>query len=177
MRSPVAQGLVFVLVLAAAGGALAGPIYKWVDKDGQEHYTNDPASIPAGEKPTVTEGAQLNELTVTHDDSEPPRLRQRRNAPEEESQANDEQAWRARFKRAHDRISELETRVAQDQQKADAAKDVTTSYTNGRQVDAPEARTRAQLKQDQAALQRAKGDLEELERRASKQSIPREWRE
>jgi hypothetical protein len=77
-------------------------------------------------------------------------------------------------------VAEHETRVAQDQQQYETLKDVDTSVTSGpgyTKVDRPAERAKQLLQQDQAALKRAKTDLEQLERDASKQAIPRAWRE
>jgi hypothetical protein len=170
--------------LAVGGAASADPIYRWVDKDGQEHFTNDRASIPAGEKASITEGDELGELTVSKDPSEAPPPRARADRHADDSAAQNEQTWRARFKRVHTHIQELEARVVQDKEKADGAKDQTLSVdsTPGprpyrHRADDPQSRTRDQLARDEAALKGAQDELAELERSASRQSVPQEWRQ
>jgi len=43
------------LILLVASVSFAGKIYKWVDKQGVNHFTNDPANIPPGYRSLVEE--------------------------------------------------------------------------------------------------------------------------
>lgn len=59
MRSPIVV-IVVSLALAMAGAASAGPTYKWVDKDGKVHYSDQPVAgaekielKPVNEVPSV----------------------------------------------------------------------------------------------------------------------------
>jgi hypothetical protein len=172
----------WLAALTLASVAIAGPIYKWVDKEGEEHFTNDPSAIPAGEKATVTEGDELGELSVR---KEPAKREEPRARPAGRERPPDERDWRERFRRVHDQIRELEIRVEADQGKVDATRDQTLSIDTTvaargarplTRRDSPEARSRAQLDKDQAALQSAKEDLADLEREASRALVPQDWR-
>ncbi|HEX4620458.1 MAG TPA: DUF4124 domain-containing protein [Myxococcaceae bacterium] len=171
--------------LCFASPALADPIYKWVDQDGEEHFTNDASTIPAGQKTEITTGEEIGVLLTKKDgqkgdEESSSAAKQGKKERSAEEEAAHERDWRQRFRYARDRVSEQEARVAQDQQQYEALKDVDASITTGPgyvKVDRPAERARALLQQDEAALKRAKTELEQLDREASKQAIPRAWRE
>jgi hypothetical protein len=173
------------IALCLALPAFADPIYKWVDQDGEEHFTNDATTIPAGQKTEITTGEEIGVLLTKKDARQSEEEPQAAAKPGKKERSADDQAaaereWRQRFRYARDRVAEHEARVAQDQQQYDGLKDVDASITTGpgyAKVDRPAERARQLLQQDQAALKHARADLEQLERDASKQAIPRAWRE
>jgi hypothetical protein len=104
---------------------------------------------------------------------------------ERQDPAAEERRWREAFRAAHERVRQLEASVAE------AARGV--EEINGLPVrgqvqctnlgggclgfaDPRWERARQKLAEDRAALVRAREALDELERRASAQAIPREWR-
>jgi hypothetical protein len=177
----------FAAVLLLAASARAGDaIYKWTDAQGEEHFTNDPSSIPQGQKATVTEGAELGVLSIDRPDPKPDQTKGRKasETPKDNRAVDDkerEQAWRDRFRDARSKVGELETLVTQDKARVQQVGDISASVTtapNGMTRQArPSDDANQQLKKDQSALKRAQEDLDDLERSASQQAIPRAWRE
>lgn len=60
--------MLHVTVLVAA--LLGQTIYTWTDKNGEEHYTDDPSSIPKGMKPKTMAPGEV-ETVVASDDPAP----------------------------------------------------------------------------------------------------------
>jgi hypothetical protein len=181
----VRVAIVTAAALCFAFPALADPIYKWVDQEGEEHFTNDASTIPAGQKTEITTGEEIGVLLTKKDgqkseEEQPPAAKQGKKERTADEEAAHERDWRQRFRYARDRVAEQEVRVAQDQQQYESLKDVDASVTTGpgyARVDRPAERAKSLLQQDEAALKRARAELEQLERDASKQAIPRAWRE
>jgi hypothetical protein len=116
----------------------------------------------------------------SEEEQQPAEAKSGRKERSADDDAATQREWRQRFRYARDRVAEHEARVAQDQQQYDGLKDVDASVTTGpgyTKVDRPAERAKQLLQQDQAVLKRAKAELEQLERDASKQAIPRAWRE
>lgn len=51
-----------LLLLVTAAPVLAQPVYRWTDRAGQVHYTNDPAALPADARVETTDGEALTEV-------------------------------------------------------------------------------------------------------------------
>lgn len=188
-----ALGITCSLALCVAGGAWAQAIYRWTDKQGVTHYTNDPASVPPDAKASITQGGELGELSHHNPTPKaspepapapaappPPPLQEAPSAPPDNEPAQDELAWRTRFRGLLDQITRLEADVRQDQRSLDDAKSrppMMQVDRNGRvRDDQSVAYFEARLKQSRQQLAQARNDLDDLEREASRLSIPREWR-
>lgn len=180
------------LLLLVCLPAMAQDVYRWVDAHGVVHYTNDPKVVPAKEKVEKTRGSALTEMGAPAPKVEP-RLRQDEPASSTE---RSEVYWRDAFTQAHERIRVLELEISEDRRKVEDPSGLPvlgqygclaggawvgpndqryqTCRAYGVNPDFQEAKDR--LVREQAALVKAKADLEDLERRASLQSVPREWR-
>ncbi|HKD40475.1 MAG TPA: DUF4124 domain-containing protein [Myxococcaceae bacterium] len=166
--------------------ALAEPIYRWVDDQGVPNYTNDRSKVPAQVKAEVTDG---DEITVIATAREPSRTGAGTTSPEaappiistydERDVAN---AWRAAFHDAHARVAWMEFEVKNDKQLLeDGGMQITRvsgqplnnlwAYQPGYLL------LQDKLHRDLMELKQAREDLEALERDASREAIPREWRQ
>ena len=166
--------------------AFAEPIYRWVDDQGVPNYTNDRSKVPAQVKAEVTDG---DEITVIATAREPSRAGAEAAPPEaapsiistydERDVAN---AWRAAFHDAHARVAWMEFEVKNDKQLLeDGGMQITRvsgqplnnlwAYQPGYLL------LQDKLHRDLMELKQAREDLEALERDASREAIPREWRQ
>ncbi|MBX7100060.1 MAG: DUF4124 domain-containing protein [Myxococcaceae bacterium] len=179
--------------------ASAQTVWTWTGADGEVHYTDDPGTIPPGVKAQSTQGEPLGVLEVGPGASAPkaspppppppppPASAAPRPGPGEEAR------WRKDFRAARESVALLEARVAQDRAALEVNGLPITAQNQCRRtvrtvggvvtawgpcVPRPDALTRAKLKleQDEKALQVARQALEDLERRASEQAVPRAWR-
>jgi hypothetical protein len=91
-----------------------------------------------------------------------------RRAQEEQERARSEASWRKAFGEVHERIARLEARRAALRDEEDRA----WSYQQWFDLD----RVRRETAEVEASLAEARQDLAELERQASFQAVPREWR-
>ena len=177
--------------------AWAQTVYRWVDDDGEVHYTDDKNSIPAAKRKAarVTEGDELGiapsgsaskgpakdsvektpvkvEVAPSGDDAERQRL-------EAEEQA--EKEWRGRFRAAHQRVEQLEKLVEADKRAVEdpnaAGVPVARPDYRGVVLPSPELEIiKRRLGGEQKELARAREDLADLERDAARKAIPLEWR-
>jgi len=195
-----------VLLLTLTLAALPAPaeeIYRWVDADGEVHYTNDPATIPPAlrKKAKVTQGAELLVVEPSKEDAPPP-AKAPGKAPAKAPDAppakaapapapaksqppappddGGEARWRSRFRAAHDEIAQLARDAEADRTKLSSpeAGGVGVVYNaRGAAVPNPELdRIREHLARTEQALEDAQRHLDDLEREASRESVPREWR-
>ena len=91
-----------------------------------------------------------------------------RRAQEERERARSEASWRKAFGVVHERIGRLEARRAALREEEDRA----WSYEQWFDLD----RVKRETAEVEASLAEARQDLAELERQASFQAVPREWR-
>lgn len=182
---------VLVAVIAMAVPALAQTVYSWEDDDGV-HYTDDLAQVPKKgrvEVQPVDEGASRPSRPTTIAPSPPSRPA---TSPGGES---NEREWRERFVTAHRRISTLKQELAALETSLPPP---TRCVTLQRQTppqspdvvvlpNPVETRTRCEpnplyervkigIEQKKVEVRDAELDLEQLDRQASYESVPREWR-
>jgi hypothetical protein len=191
----------FVLAasLSAAPALAQDRIYRWVDAGGEVHYTNDPSSIPSARRPQarVTRGAELM-VVQTRPDSPPPRPPA---APAEASTGapaaaarpldegvppppgaltGDEARWRDQFKKAHGDVTRLEKAAQEDRARlADPAANgipVVLDPRGGVKPNPELDRVKERLTRTEQDLDGARRKLDDLDRQASRESVPREWR-
>jgi hypothetical protein len=163
-----------------------GQIYTWVDKDGQEHFTDDPHAVPAKAKVRKTTGEAISTVTV---DGAPDAGPARAQVPaaqspyEVDAPSYSEVQWRQLFREAKDKIASLEQQLELDRHKVQdnvlpmqlvCRGPVSAGCLYLPSQEYAEAKDR--LAMNQAALLRARSDLEDLDRRASNAGVPREWR-
>jgi hypothetical protein len=182
--------LVLALTVAAAGSAWASPIYRWVDEQGVLNYTNDRSKVPAGVEVETTAG---DEITVVPSPRNGLQRRAEVDPPVASSDSPsilkpDERAaaehWHALFRDVHARIARLESAVQADEQFLEKAGllpvTAVASYPSGHPRWFGESaclQTQQRLALNEAELSRARADLDELERVASREAVPREWRQ
>jgi hypothetical protein len=94
-------------------------------------------------------------------------LRQREETAQEEARA--EVAWRQSFRQAHERIAELEDRRRGLKERQEWAS------THAQWIELDQAQQ--EEREAEGSLRRAEEELDELERQASRQAVPREWRQ
>lgn len=164
-------------------------VFSWEDKDGV-HYTNDVAAVPKGAKVTK----------VAEDVSDPVQARPSvevaaapRPASSPPSPANPtvEREWRDRFIQLHRAIvtkkQELSALEASLPNKVDCVPQPRVAPAVNGQVAQQQVVTRCmpntmhdriklQIEQKRVEVKDAENDLEQLDRRASLESVPREWR-
>ncbi|MHB8877185.1 MAG: DUF4124 domain-containing protein [Myxococcaceae bacterium] len=187
---PLARWLVLV-ILFGSGAASAQSIYQWTDADGGMHFTDDPGSIPQKyrARSQTLSGPELGVVQVkTGEDAEDPKaVPATAPAPtpsyseqREAEQLALERHWRGAFRAAYQKIEQLESSIKAGQKRLDdpAASGLMTfnAYT-GQQVQSPELELlRERVRRSEVDLKHAREDLENLDRDASRHSIPREWR-
>lgn len=180
MRAPIFLALVAFPALAQ--------IYSWEDKDGV-HYTDDPTSVPKKVKANRQERERPREAGEAVA-AAPSRL-----GPVNTELPVREREWRDRFIEATRRIQtrkqelgaleaslpsketcsqvrQVVTQTGQGQVAAEAKAQLVTQCVPNPMYD----RIRLQMEQKQVELRDAELDLEQLDRRASMESVPREWR-
>lgn len=175
-----------------ASAASAQTVWTWTGPDGEVHYTDDQGTIPPGVKAQPTEGQPLGVVEVGQGAKPVPVAPPPVPAPPRSGPA-DEARWRREFRAAREQVARLEAQVAQDRAALEVNGLPITAQSQCRRtvrtvggvvtawgpcVPRPDALTRAKLKltQDEKALQGARQALDDLERRASEQAVPRAWR-
>lgn len=183
------------VALLASGGSVAQPVYRWVDADGGVTYTNDPSAIPAQHRPRakVVSGGQLSVLSVKE---APAAARPGSEAPAPapvpaidpgQQQRDDELAqlavecqWRDRFRDARRRIEQIEESIKADKKRLDDPGGngmMVIDQATGRYLPTSEYEVvKDRVRRSELELKNAKQDLDDLDREASRHSIPREWR-
>jgi len=181
---------VSLLVLIAVP-ALAQTVYSWEDEDGV-HYTDDPAQVPKkGQRVDVqsAEGESRPSRPATIAPSPPSRPATSPTGPDNERE------WRDRFVTAHRRISTLKQELsALETSLPPPTRCVTQQPTAPTQdpdvvvlPNPAQTRTRCEpnplyerfklsIEQKKVEVRDAELDLEQLDRQASYDSVPREWR-
>ncbi|MBE2249760.1 MAG: DUF4124 domain-containing protein [Myxococcus sp.] len=109
-------GLLSVVVASVA----SAQVYTWTDKDGVDHFTDNPSSVPANVKAKVTTGDDIS--TVTLGEVRPavaalPPRAQAAPAPADPGRA--EREWRAAFRDVNERIARLEDEIEVDRKKVE----------------------------------------------------------
>jgi len=182
--------ILLAISFAFAPAALAQSVYRWVDDQGVTNYTNDQSKVPANVKAEVTAGDEIYVLAT--DPSAAPSRAPAMTAPSNGTSGDiltpDERVvanqWRAAFREVHARIARLELEVRADRQLLDdpgRAVGRVASYrfdSHPRWTLQPDhLQTQQRLEWNLGELWRARADLAELERAASREAVPREWRQ
>jgi hypothetical protein len=174
--------LALLALVLAWTPAFAQTVYSWEDEEGV-HYTDDPSAVPA--KARKIEKAKYDEEGPRPKPK--PALLARTDAPSEpapppvqnsQAAAEQEALWRGKFIDVTRRIAFLKDSLAS---LAASRPSPVTCGTNfqlrGYCTENPEhVRVRALIAEQTAQLRDAEREAEQLERDASYQSIPREWR-
>jgi hypothetical protein len=183
-----------LLTLAAviAVPASAQMVYSWEDADGL-HYTDDPAQVPKQQRKveaTQVDARPSQQQVATAPSPQPSRV---------EAAPQNERERRERFIGANRRISTLRQELSALQvslpprteciaQPVNTVPGTQVITANGVtvvnqprplalcQVNALHDAIRVQLGQKEVELRNAELDLEQLDRQASFESVPREWR-
>ncbi len=183
--------ILLAICFTFASPALATPVYRWVDDQGVTNYTNDQSKVPANVKAQVTEGDEV--YFLASDRSSAPAARAPAMgapaggatgdilSPDERAVANQ---WRAAFREVHARIARLEFEVRADKQLLDDPGRAVGRVASYRFDSYPRwtlqpdyLQTQQRLEWNLGELWRARADLAELERAASLEAVPREWRQ
>jgi hypothetical protein len=172
---------------AASSDVLPG-VYRYVDAEGEVHYTNNLSDVPKGTQVAAVKGGTLSEIShhpsgMARPSRPSPNARQ---APSQE-----EMEWREHFGAARREVSRLEAMVNADRRlerqlapasvyaaRCGGAMAPAYGYPQGSFCESVNqlAAVRERLGQEEEALDQARADLDELERRASYEAVPREWR-
>ncbi len=211
-----------LVLLLLATPAFAQSVYRWVDKAGTTHYTDNAASIPQGATVFATEGEPISEMGKA-----PPipvvAIEQKKQALDTDPSvpSNAEQYWRGQFRTAREKIRSLEDEISADRRRVEDPQGLPVGpiYACGavygayvppvvygarvavgprgvrgyvgpvqppvavnpfatciQTVNPEYERALARLESNRGALERAKEDLRDLERRASFDAVPLEWR-
>jgi hypothetical protein len=177
--------------VGSAPNANAQEVYSWTDAEGTTHFTDNPAAVPKGVRAAPVAGVGVS--VVPGAPRPPPpapaeaapdagvvRIRRERKDP-----AAEERGWREAFRAAHERVRQLEEAVAAGVREVEEINGlpvrgrVQCANMGGGCMGFSDPRweqQRQQLERNRAELREARGALDELERRASAQSVPREWR-
>lgn len=176
------RSLVLALCSLIAPAALAQPIYRWIDENGVANYTNDESKVPAGVKAETTAGDEITVVSTRGASSEsaaavPASVSTDILTPEERARAD---YWRSAFRDVHARIARLELAVALDKQRLQA-EGAPFRGVRGRpyraSLDSGDLDLQQRLEWSLAELKRARAELNELERVASREVVPLEWRQ
>lgn len=167
-------------------------VFSWEDKDGV-HYTNDVPAVPKGAKvtkvgeddATVQQPANVVEVAAAPRPS---------SSPPSPANPSVEREWRDRFIQLNRAITtrkqELAALEASLPNKVDCVpqpRAAPVANSNGQVVPQQQVVTRClpnamydgiklQIEQKRVELKDAENDLEQLDRRASFEAVPREWR-
>ncbi|MFZ5444477.1 MAG: DUF4124 domain-containing protein [Myxococcota bacterium] len=188
--------LPFLALLAAP--AFAQTVYSWEDQDGV-HYTDDLSQVPKAAKVEVQtiDAAPSRPATPSSPSAATAATAPVSSAPR--PAANDERAWRERFVTANRRIATLKQELAALQTSLPSPTTCVTTPVNGPLVATPVPtppgtnvvvvnqqprcqpnplyeRMKVHIEQKKVAVRDAELDLEQLERQASYDAVPREWR-
>jgi hypothetical protein len=178
------------ICLGLAPAALANPIYRWVDDQGVTNYTNDASKVPAKARAQVTSGDEI--IVITSERAPSAKGRVAAVSPETTSVSTDilrpdervaADQWRAAFRDAHARISFLEVEIKSDLQLLEQGgiqpSEIGINHWDNQPWTAHPGYLLVQqhLQRNLAELNRARADLDELERAASREVVPREWRQ
>jgi len=172
------RSLILVAAVIAAP-AFSQTVYTWEDEDGV-HYTDDPAQVPKKKKVegVVFEPRAAPKATVALAPTPAPAVQP----------ASTEFQWRDAFIAAHRRIETIKESIAALQASLPARTECVPQpvvTTPGAAPTQPVARCQVnklydqlqvQIGQKRVELTSAEAELEQLDRRASMQSVPREWR-
>lgn len=177
------RSLILTLCLLVGPAALAESIYRWIDENGIVNYTNDKSKVPAGVKAEATTGDEIVVVasprlaTAASSGELPATSSTDLLSPEERARAD---YWRSAFRDVHARIARLQLAVSMDKQRLQA-EGAPYRSVRGRSYRASLASGDLDLQQrlewNQAELRRATSELDELERIASREAVPREWRQ
>lgn len=171
--------------------ASAQEVYTWTDKSGVVHYSDDPSEVPKGTQLKTTRGDPISKLSFPLAPNAQPQPEQ----TEQQPQAQDREAWSAKFREAHAKIEELKQWIAADMQVVEPnGLPVTGKYScyagpyntlTGQwgpttcgllQPDAEFEAAKERLRQNREALKQWQSYLSDLERYASQVGIPQNWR-
>lgn len=178
--------LMLVAALFVSQSALAQTIYRWVDADGVMHFTDDPAQIPTKARPGASKmppqeielvigkdapGDAATEVAAPKPAPEPAR-------PSEPDPLQLERQWRSAFKVLNHRVEELESSLAAERKRLEtAANSSVYNPMTGQYVPTNEAELiKERIRKSELELKHTQEELDDLERDASRNSIPREWR-
>ena len=170
-------GALLVTLAASAGEE----VYRWVDAAGEEHYTDDASTIPSQfrksakkvEEPPVTRMPS----TPVRQAPEEPNAGARDREAEAAAEVEAERRWRSQFGSARRRIADLEQQIQADSEMLDGGTLAPLHNAAGEMVIHPEATAAMRrLSLNEKALVRARQELEDLERRATWEAVPLEWR-
>jgi hypothetical protein len=166
--------------------ALANPIYRWVDEQGVPNYTNDPSKVPAGVKAEITEGGEIAVIATSQAPSPPAAVPAEPSSASTDIYTADERDvadwWRAAFHEAYARIAWLEFEVKNDKQMLEDG-GMRITRVSGQRLNSVWSYQpgylllQEHLHRNLMELKQAREDLEALERAASRDAIPREWRQ
>ncbi len=215
-----------LVLLLVATPAFAQSVYRWVDKAGTTHYTDNPASIPQGATVFATEGEPISEMGKAPPlpvvAARPVAVEQKQQVLEADPSvpSHAEQYWRGQFRSARDKLRTLEDEITADRRRVEDPNGLPVGpiYACGpaygyappvvygarvhvghrgvrgyvgqvqqpgvvnpfvtciQSVNPEYERALARLQTNRGALERAKEDLRDLERRASFDAVPLEWR-
>ena len=174
---------ILAITLSIAPAALAEPIYRWIDENGVANYTNNQAKVPAGVKAETTAGDEITVIASSRGVSSqrpatiPASLSTDILTPEERARADQ---WRSAFRDVHARIARLELEVGLDKQRlrAEGAPLRSVRWRGYRaSLDSGNLDLQQRLEWNLAELKRTRAELDELERIASREAVPREWRQ
>ena len=186
------RALLLALAVLAAVPALAQPVYRWLDAQGEEHFTDDPSSIPAQYRKVARtlRSAELGHVVPSRADSPPPAASADRPgaAPPAEHAAGEqppkekarEKVWREAFRLARARVDGLEQSLVTDRAAVadpNAAGMSVRRQISGAVLPSPEYEAlKERVVRHEAELAKARESLDDLDRRASREAVPQEWR-
>jgi hypothetical protein len=175
-----------LLSIVIAPAVMAAPTYRWVDDEGVTNYTDTPSKIPDKYKAEITSGDELGLIATDRPASRSPSMgaqEQGRNQPYVEDERAVEAQWRTAFRDAYARIGQLQATIEEDRHTLDVGWPMhcnAAHYLSRRGgwvcLDPWYMETTQRIRNNEAELKRAQEALDDLERYASREAIPREWR-
>jgi len=175
--------LSLAVLLFAIPVASAQTVYRWVDDEGEIHYTDDKKSIPA-DKLKAAEVTKGVEIGIAPSNTKTPAATAAAQADDdaaEKARLVEEREWRSRFKEKHARIERLEKAILMDrkilQDPGSAGLPVGRVDRRGMVQPLPEVEAvKKRLESEEKDLLKAREDLNDLDREAASKAIPLEWR-
>lgn len=173
-------------LLALSAGAASADVYQWTDDRGVVSFTDNADRIPTRYRKKARRVESSPVTTVPAETPVSAPAPARGTAPDDTATApstgrstyggQDEDGWRRSFAAARQRISTLETELAEKRKKQNEVARQRTIYQRSRDRVAYYG-LKDEIEQGEKQLQAARQELADLEQRAAGAGVPGAWRQ
>lgn len=184
MRHAVRLGALLAVIALGMAAPAAGEIYRWTDASGQEHFTTDPAQVPAGQRGRARPASGASSGTLSVMESGAPGSRPAQDTPAaptgeasppapaaEKIGGDDEAGWRQRVEKLGSEIAALESAA----ERCGESAAVRWKPGAGREAYEREAAEAERCQRVHDDLKARRMQMERLEEQAHRQGVPPGW--